>query len=199
MNGRKIPEYLENPIDNLLIKYGVNNIKHFFFKLGFTANDITTLSLIFGLISVYLFKQNFYISSSIIMFIAYFFDVMDGNFARTYNMQSNFGDMYDHVKDTIIIILISFLILTNKKTNFNFKLISVIIGFLLLIPSLIHLGCIEKYVEEFTTDIIVQKSQFLKPLQKYCKDKTFMKRMRFFGTGTANLWLSLVIFSHHLY
>lgn len=197
MYGRKVPDYLENPIDNLLIEYGVNNLKGIFYKLGFTANGITTLSLMFGLFSIYLFNRNFYITSSAIMFISYFFDVMDGNFARTYNMQSKFGDMYDHIKDTIVTILISILIITNKRSNRYFKLISLVISIFILIPTFLHLGCIEKYIEDFVSEIKVEKSDFLNPLQKYCKNKDFMKKVRYFGTGTGNLWLSLLILSHH--
>ena len=197
MSGRKVPIYLENPIDNFLIEYGVNNLKNIFHKLGFTANGITTLSLIFGLFSIYLFYKDFYISSSIIMFIAYFFDVMDGNFARTYNMQSKFGDMYDHIKDTIITILIALLIITNNRSNLYFKVIALIISILILIPTFLHLGCIEKYIEDFVSEIKIEKSEFLNPLQKYCKNKDFMKKVRYFGTGTGNLWLSLLILFHH--
>ena len=33
------------------------------------------------------------------MFVGYFFDCMDGHFARKYNMVTEFGDMYDYITD----------------------------------------------------------------------------------------------------
>ena len=55
---RKIDSDYENPIDNVLIDSGIKTLP-FFKSIGFTPNLITTLSLIFGLISVfYLHKDN---------------------------------------------------------------------------------------------------------------------------------------------
>ena len=48
--GRKINTYHENPIDNILIEI-CNNVNKYFFKLNFTPNMITTLSLIVSLYS----------------------------------------------------------------------------------------------------------------------------------------------------
>ena len=93
--ARKIPEELENPIDNILIELA-EKLNPYFYKLGFNPNGVTTLSLIFGILSCYFYYLKYYLFSSISMFISYFFDVMDGNFARRYNMQTQFGDYYDH-------------------------------------------------------------------------------------------------------
>jgi hypothetical protein len=69
----------------------------FFKKIGFTPNGITTLSLIFGIASAYyLYKGKIYMFA-LLYTISYFFDVMDGHFARKYKMVSKGGDYYDNV------------------------------------------------------------------------------------------------------
>lgn len=49
---RKIPEEAENPIDNVLISFS-DYLCPFFKKMNFIPNGITTLSLFFGLLSIY--------------------------------------------------------------------------------------------------------------------------------------------------
>ena len=107
--SRKIPEKLDDNIDNIIIKYG-RTLYPTFRKLNFTANDITTLSLISGFISVYFLYKKRYILSSIMYFVSYIFDCLDGNYARTYKLVSKFGDYYDHMKDLIIGIMIYYLL-----------------------------------------------------------------------------------------
>ena len=46
--------------------------------------------------------NNNYILACIYYFISYFFDVLDGIYAREYNMVSEFGDYYDHIKDIVV-------------------------------------------------------------------------------------------------
>ena len=67
---------------------------------------LTSLSLIITLIGIYLLNNQYYISSSILIFIGYYFDCADGLLARKYNMTSKFGDYYDHIRDHIKIILL---------------------------------------------------------------------------------------------
>ena len=49
MSSRKLPSKYENPVDLFFITIA-EAINPIFYKIGFTANGITTLSLIFGLI-----------------------------------------------------------------------------------------------------------------------------------------------------
>ena len=48
---RKIPKNLENPIDNVIID-ACETMSTFFKNLHLNPNDITTLSLIFGILSI---------------------------------------------------------------------------------------------------------------------------------------------------
>lgn len=50
---------------------------------------------------IYIYVEKYKIGT-ILYYIGYFFDCMDGNYARTYKMTSDFGDKYDHIGYGII-------------------------------------------------------------------------------------------------
>tara|TARA_B100000524_G_scaffold269206_1_gene147987 strand:- start:2597 stop:3193 length:597 start_codon:yes stop_codon:yes gene_type:complete len=197
MDGRKIPEQLENPIDNFFIEIATI-LNPYFYTLGFNPNGITTLSLIFGLLTCGFYRYNYYILASILLIVSYFFDIMDGNFARKYDMQSKFGDYYDHIKDITVLFILSILIITNNKIPLYFKLLGLFIGLLFLICTVVHLGCIEKYVMKKKKDSNIQSSQCLLIFSELSKLKN-IKILRHFACGTANIYLSLFILLHILY
>ena len=71
---RKIPAKYENPIDNVIISH-VDNMKSYFFKLGFTPNILTTLSLFCHLFAMYFFVNNqeyYTVYSVIFFFLSYY-------------------------------------------------------------------------------------------------------------------------------
>ena len=109
--NRKLRIKYENPIDNMIYKI-VEILDHIFYKLNFTPNIITTLSLLFGLLSAYYFYYNNYLCIPLYLF-SYILDFSDGFFARKYNMITIFGDYYDHISD-LIKFIITFYILYHK-------------------------------------------------------------------------------------
>jgi phosphatidylglycerophosphate synthase len=141
---RKIPERFENPIDNVLISH-IDSIKSHFFKLGFTPNILTTLSIFCNLVAMYFFVNNQEYSTvySVIFFIlSYYLDCFDGHFARSYNMVTRFGDYYDHISDWFKIMLFIWLIYTHFKPYFY---VSFIFVFIFTVLSTIHISCQEYY------------------------------------------------------
>ena len=54
---RKVPENLENPIDNMIYK-DMENVGKFFKENNFTPNMLTTISAFFGLLSIYAICKN---------------------------------------------------------------------------------------------------------------------------------------------
>lgn len=178
---RKINESIENPIDNYLINVA-DHLSPYFKKINMTPNNITTLSLITGLISAYLIYKEHYISAGIIFFISYFFDCMDGFYARKYKQVSKFGDIYDHVKDVIIFVLT--VIIVSTKTEYK-KILCLIIGILTFI-ALIHLGCQERIYQK-------NESGTLEFTKKLCPQKDFIYITRYFGSGTLITVVSFLI------
>ena len=138
---RKIEREHENPIDDIIILI-CEKTQYIFHDIGFNPNGITTLSLLFGIMSsIQILNKNF-IFAGILYFISYFFDCMDGNMARTYNQVTVFGDYYDHISDIIKIVLIltSLYIVDSKKIIKIFPFILI-----LSLLSFYHLSCQELY------------------------------------------------------
>ena len=187
--GRKINTYHENPIDNILIEI-CNNVNKYFFKLNFTPNMITTLSLIVSLYSSYSIYNKQYELGSVLFLAAYFFDCLDGNYARTYNMTSKFGDLYDHASDMAkisILILCIMLLKIKKNTKILFIAIFCIFGLL----AGVHIGCQEKMKE----DTKKNKSKTLDITKCLCPNKNNIIYTRYFGTGTFNIIIFIFIFN----
>lgn len=180
---RKIRKCHENPLDNILI-----NISDYlcptFKKLGFTPNGITTLSLIFGLLSVFfLYKRQVWLFG-LFYFISYFFDNMDGHFARKYNMTSKFGDYYDHMKDIIVVLVLIFVLIKQNHCSRKAWIISgVIIGIAFILMSA-QLGCQEKIYKK--TDDPNDESPSLSFTTNFCPfdPNEGCKYLRWFGCGT---------------
>ena len=175
----------ENPIDILLAKLA-NSMKKNFHKLHFTPNHITTLSLIFGLMSVFLLYKDNYVLIVVFFIISYFFDVLDGIYARTYDMVTKFGDYYDHIKDLSINVLYVSMIIYKCKNRI--KLIPFLIILLFFAMALsIHFGCQENVYNS-------SESETLTIFKKFCNDKPEqkIKYTRFFGCGTFILVICII-------
>lgn len=180
----KLSEEDENPIDNLLYKI-VEVLDPIFYKLNFTPNMITTLSLITGLISGYFYYKNsllcipFYI-------ISYLLDGSDGYFARKHNMTSEFGDYYDHISDIVKgIIIVQLIYLKSKK----YKLIIILIIWILSLLMYYHLSLQELVYDK------QDKSYALNILNKYIKlNKDNIRWSRYFGCGTFNLVIVIIMY-----
>ena len=66
---RKLPHEYQNPVDAILVSH-IDSIQPYFFKLGFTPNMLTTISLVCHLISMYFFVHNekYYTFLSVLFF-----------------------------------------------------------------------------------------------------------------------------------
>ncbi|HIJ05836.1 MAG: Phosphatidylglycerophosphate synthase [Methanomicrobiales archaeon 53_19] len=84
--------YLE-PIANLCV------------RLGISPNQITILSLIFGIGCAVSFVYQQFIPGSILLFISAILDLVDGSVARKTNHDSNFGAVLDWIVDKYIDVL----------------------------------------------------------------------------------------------
>jgi|TARA_B110000261_G_scaffold1530_1_gene1552 phosphatidylglycerophosphate synthase len=187
-NGRKISRDNENPIDNILYDISGEVIK--VFKIfNFTPNMITTISLLITLIGINNIYNGNYKIGAILYFIGYLFDCMDGNYARTYNMTSKFGSIYDPVSDhikSIFLIICIYLLKINSKTKILFGIIFVIFS----IISYIYIGCQEKIINQDN-----KNKSVLEFLTFLCPNIENIKYLRYFGSGTTNFITSLFIFN----
>jgi phosphatidylglycerophosphate synthase len=186
MDGRKIDRSMENPIDNILIdiSYHVGQaIKHIPYM---SPNVITSLSLIVSLYAVYKIFNGFYMLGGILFFFGYFLDCLDGNFARSNNMVTDFGDYYDHISDSVKHIALIAVILM-LKINIKTKALFLFSLLIFCILGSVQLDCQEK-------NSVAQKSDTLSFLcGGMCSKKNYIYKSRYFGSGTASLMICLFI------
>ena len=182
----KIPSSQENPIDVANI-WLCDKLCPVFRSLKMSANHITTLSLIFGVISlVFLWKYN-WIAFAITYYISYMFDCMDGHYARKYKIVSKFGDYYDHIKDVIVVIGLILILIIRYKAPVKIWLIFTFIMVIFTVLMIAHLGCQEKLYPHDESPAL-NKSKILCP-GNATKNIQYTK---WFGCGT---WTLIMIFS----
>jgi len=188
---RKITCECENPLDNILINIS-DYMCPYAKKYNFTPNILTTISLIFCGISALLLLNNYYVLGAFTYLISYYFDCMDGHFARKYKMVTKFGDYYDHFADLTKVVLILYILYYIDSKKF-FIIIPFIILFMFL--SFIHLGCQELYYDSIESDTL---SVFKNLCPVYNKnDKTSIIKIleitRYIGCGTFTICIMLAI------
>ena len=191
MNARKVSHDIENPIDNLLLKFN-EKMNPIYKKLNFTPNILTTISFVVTLIGIYVYynnykKINLKIIALILIFVGYYFDCADGNFARTYKMTSEFGDFYDHICDNLKFVIMFYAVFKIKSIPMKRKLIASIIIIVFTFLNFVNLGCQEKIYEKKKKTL---KSKTLEPLKMLCFNENLINYVKYFGGGT----LFIVIF-----
>lgn len=188
---KKIPDDMDNPIDNILIQFA-DFLCPFFKRTGHTPNTITTYSLITGVLSVYFLYVGYPIAFAIFYAMSYFFDCMDGHYARKYKMTSKCGDLYDHIKDiSVYIILIYVVYLKYKKVIVIGDIILVLLA---IFACCIHIGCQQRYLDKEEDD------ETLDSLKCLCKNKGIIYYTRWVGMGTFMLIsIGIVLVIHYRY
>lgn len=149
--GRKLQEHQENPIDNVMINLS-EAASPWFKARGWTPNGITTLSVITMIAGLWAMWTRRPLPFLVLMTVSYFFDCLDGHFARKYEMVSKFGDYYDHVTDVVLFIVFWWIMRRKYWSVFDWsttsgKLLS--IGSLLMLAMMgLHMGCQENIFKE---------------------------------------------------
>jgi len=182
---RKISDDIECPFDNFVIKI-CEETAPFFKLLNFTPNIITTISLVFGLLAYSAICNDKFKLASLYIFIAYYFDCLDGYYARQYRMETEFGDYYDHFSDITKMLLIVYAIYLKRPDMFNILNVSIVC--VLVILTLVHLGCQEKYHNK-------KMSPSMENLKYLCFDKNMIEHTKYFGTGTLMLGAIILVFN----
>lgn len=192
----KFPKNLNCPVDIAIIKYGSITYP-IYKKINMNPNHLTTLSLIFGLLSIYAFKSQYFVMASLLYFIAYCYDVLDGDYARKYKMVTKFGDLYDHIKDicvNILFVIVFYHYMTFKR-YIRLCLFLMLITIILFITFNIHLGCREIYNNK------TNKNNFLSFTQNLCNNKKIYDNLhilRYFANGVFIIWICFLILLNKL-
>lgn len=193
----KVHESLEDPISQFF--YDVSdNISPFLCRAGITPNQITTLRFMLSTsVFLYCFDKKMYKTASVLYMISYFGDCLDGHMARKYNMETIFGDYYDHVVDISVGIISLYCIGTTLNKKYKWVMFIIL---LLLVMSIFQMSCEERYLEIIGAKI---HSTSLQPIRCLCSpaivandelDET-MELSRLFGVGTYQLFVMIIIWN----
>jgi len=175
---RKIPYELDNPIDNFMLSYCGDPLMDRLYKLGVTPNMITTVGNVFRGLSVYFLYSGRKELFLILYVVGYYFDCLDGHFARRYNMCSKFGDFYDHISDTTFYFFLIYYVFFNStllESPYFTRVLTLflIMGFLMFI----HIGCQQTYYGSSGVE-------YMDVCKSICSNKDWLWWTRYFGCGT---------------
>jgi len=197
MSGRKIDGLYEHPLDNIFIEVS-EKISPTIQSLNMTPNMITFLSLIFGILAIWLLVKNNFTGFAICYLISYFFDCTDGYIARKYKMTSKFGDYFDHIKDVVVFLGIFIVVIFKYKSIlywYEWIMIAIII-FLSAFGMVRHLGCQEKHYSTSKGIQVDEKNSTLSKYASLCPQedvKNEMRTRRWLGCGNFILTLILLV------
>ena len=169
---RKIlPEY-ENPIDCFLLDV-CDQLLPTFHSLHFTPNMLTFCGLLCRLWAIWALFTKHTVFFLIGGFLGYLFDCLDGHYARTYNMTSKVGDLFDHASDILFNVVVLGYIFTSKN-KYKWPILAGL-G-VLLILTFVHLGCQQRLYNK--------SGESLDNLKCFCPDDDWIHWTKYFGSGT---------------
>lgn len=186
--GNKLPPHQENPLDVVCLKIA-SDVSPWFRSMGATPNFITTLSVIASVLAIWsLYRGDAKGQFIVWAMLSYFFDCLDGHFARRYDMCTKFGDYYDHISDWIYFIGIFYTAFVIRGFKSSWKPYKMWIYGLLIVVGLvtmIHMGLQEVLYQNEDDNESPTLSIFTGIANKLCVlPDECIKATRWIGVGT---------------
>ena len=188
---KKIPAELDCPFDDWMV-----DISSPFFdtwgQLGITANYLTIIGGIIQLIACFFLAKRYGLLAGFLWLFGYYFDAIDGCYARYHHLASAYGDILDHGKDWLCTIILFIVIIKYYK----WRTFDTIFWALLVIMVGLFTGAQEQYIHTMKNSDI---SLMLKPvfwvfdllnLDPVTQLKTWL---RWFGPGNINIAVSIYL------
>lgn len=116
--------------------------------------------------------------------LGYFFDCVDGIFARRYGMTSRLGDMYDHVTDVTVTIGVLIIVMKKKKRPITWHPVAVLL--IALAFFIVSMGCQQRKKSN-------QDDESLDITKPACRDEEWITWTRFLGPTTFYTVVVLVV------
>jgi phosphatidylglycerophosphate synthase len=192
-DGRKIHREIENPIDNVIIDAAArgNRLVHRYIGVGVlvTPNTITLLAMLFGFIAAWFAYEGHFMRAIAFTAVSYFFDCMDGNMARMFDLVTPFGDWFDHVSDVSKYVALAVALAATPHLSVRQKAAFFAVNFVLMMLMFKHMGCQER-------SYVKLESNSLSGFEVACEDETDIAWTRYFGMGTwiFSICVSLAVF-----
>lgn len=182
MINNKIDEQYQNILDKYMMKL-VEWTEPIYHKLNFTPNQLTTLSLVFGLLCIFFILARLPVLASVCIFLSYYFDVLDGYYARKHNMETNIGYYYDRVSDFIVIFGIFSAI---RKVHADRAGMINLVSTLLNVMIFINVGCQEKKLGK-------QDNSIMGMFRDFCFNEDVIHYSKYFTKSTYILFIIFIL------
>lgn len=182
--GRKVLPQYDNPIDDLLLRI-IDPLCAPLRATGHTPNMLTAYSFIFTVASLYSLYHGHLTAFAVGWALSYFFDCVDGHFARKYGMVTELGDWLDHASDLAGVL--GLLVVVHLKYGIPlWAAIALGVGYGLMA---MHFGCQQLVYTQHTGE---RARETLDAYQCLCPSrdgKAAMHFTKFFGPGTMQVIL----------
>lgn len=186
----KIPDGLkinnDEPIDNMIVDYICRPIAPLFHFTGHTPNMISVYGVCFSIASLYSLATDDILRFTLYLWTAYVLDCLDGYYARKYDMVTDWGDIFEHLRD--LLALVSTLGLCGMK----YKITEYVFGILFISSALtgIHVGCVQQMYSSVDP---TRSLETLDILQFLCFDNSLMYFSNYFGVGMYMIIINTLV------
>lgn len=164
-----ISKYLSIPV----VDYARN-------ELNLTPNHMTLISYLGGIVAIYSLIHGYLIWYSLGVIIAVVFDYYDGIMARRYNMETVFGDIFDHYTDIFTFVGIFAVLLYNYQM-YKYPLMLVFYVLYILLVSL-EIACMEVVYDERTHRNV--DAPTLRAAKVSCSSADILKKFKYIDHGS---------------
>jgi CDP-diacylglycerol---serine O-phosphatidyltransferase len=156
-------------------------------------NFLTTCAMFAGYYAIVASINSRWTDACIAVFVAAFFDGIDGRVARLTNTQSAFGVQYDSLSDLISFGLAPSLIMYNWSLS-HLKTISPTLGKLGWLAAFLYAACAALRLARFNVQVAVQDKRFFQGLASPAAAGTMVSFVwavhELGGDGRAVVWLT---------
>lgn len=185
---RKIPREFENPIDDVLIEWA-DQLCGVLRATNHTPNVITTYSFVSSLLALWALWKGKIGWFAALWALQYFWDCVDGHYARKYNLSTKFGDMYDHITDITSTVALGVMVYLKYRPRAWMYAGTVALTALMFM----HAGCQQKVHAHQQSE-----TETLDRLKHMCKDPSWIHWTRFFGFGTCQFaMIAMTVYLHY--
>lgn len=190
----KLPRDLENPYDAWILEHTARLLPALR-ATGCTPNLLTTCRLLCGLWSRWCLWHDRPIAFAFWHHVGYGFDCLDGQMARAYDMVSRVGDIYDHVTDAVLDILLVWIIV--RKYGALPPALLLLVGSMLGL-CVVAMGCQQRYYHAANPHAPAESLDAPRALCPPGEPERILRWTRLFGTGTWQWFtMSLVLYLHY--
>lgn len=188
---RKLGKDVECPLDYWMISTAIPSFD-FLGKLGVTANHLTLTAAVLQILAcIFLWRRSTFLAGFFWIF-GYYFDAIDGSYARYHHLCSPYGDMLDHYRDwacAALLFVVLYFRYPLKRFDYLF------LGLLILLVS-IGFAAQDQYIRHYNnqvppSEVLSMLGQSINHFNLNTKEALYW--LRWIGSANINLVLAVYL------